>query len=47
MFQVDGECLKFKQKVTMDVKPEAFELIVDFDNLMVQTGVMKDMLPKL
>jgi len=40
MFQVDGEGLTFENKVTMEVLPEAFELIVDFDALMVQTGVM-------
>lgn len=44
MFQVDGEGLTFRRKVSMDVKPEAFELIVDFDNLMLQTGLM---MPKL
>lgn len=30
-FQVDGEGLKFVNKVTMDVEPEAIDLIVDFD----------------
>lgn len=34
MFQVDGEGLVFDDKVTMDVAPEAIEIIVDFDALM-------------
>ena len=33
-FQVDGEGMTFKEKVTMEVIPRAFELIVDFDQLM-------------
>lgn len=40
MFQVDGEGLTFKNKVTMDVLPEAFELLVDYTALMSKTGLM-------
>jgi hypothetical protein len=37
---VDGEGLVFNDKVTIEVIPEAIEIIMDFDQLMHQTGLM-------
>ena len=34
LFQVDGEGLVFDDKVTIEVVPEAIEIIMDFDQLM-------------
>lgn len=40
MVHVDGEGLTFNDKLTMEVVPDAIELIVDYDALMNQTGIM-------
>ena len=34
MFQVDGEAFLFQDRVTMEVVPEAIDLIVDYQQLM-------------
>ena len=45
MFQVDGEGLLFDDKITIEVQPEAIEIIMDFEQLMHQTGLMTAKLP--
>jgi|694.fasta_scaffold126282_3 hypothetical protein len=41
MFQVDGEALLFNKFITMDVIPEAFEVIVDFEDIMAGCGLLR------
>jgi hypothetical protein len=41
MFQVDGEGLTFRNKVSLEVEPEALDLIVDFNNLFAGTGLIR------
>ena len=40
MFQVDGEGLRFKEFVKIDVEPEAIEVVVDFAHIMEQTQML-------
>lgn len=40
LFQVDGEGLTFNDQVRIDVECNAIEIIVDFEHLMAQTGLM-------
>jgi diacylglycerol kinase family enzyme len=40
-FHVDGEGLKFREFIRMDVIPESIEVILDFEHLMAQSSLLK------
>ena len=40
MFQVDGEALWFNDRVSIEVVPDAVDLIVDYQELMTETKLL-------
>lgn len=47
MFQVDGEAFWFKDRVSMEVVPEAVDIIVNYQELMTDSKLLGTFKPRI
>ena len=47
MFQVDGEAFLFNDRVTVEVVPEAIDVIVDYQQLMTDSELLGTFKPRI